>query len=158
MDHQSLLQTIAEVGATFAGLAAVIAAIRGEKLDESSVFAVRDVIEASIIVTMSALIPFLFFGFELSELDAWKGSLLVTYSLAGIGLFASLRRARKMWLENIWLLIFAIASWLPMTCWVAAALLDYYSKPDMVLIVLLIGLQGFAALMFLQTLLPRRGT
>ena len=98
MHHEAVLQTMAQVAATFGGLAAVIAAVRQDFSSKNDhPFIVRDVVEISIIVTILSLLPFVPIGFGLSLELSWRICCAAGFLLCTLGFGFSLRRGWRMW-------------------------------------------------------------
>jgi hypothetical protein len=97
MEHESFLQTIAQVGATFGGLAAVIAAFRNASETSRGAFVVRDVVEISIMVTIASLVPYVFYQSGLSIEVSWRSCCVILLFFVALGGGASWRRGSNAW-------------------------------------------------------------
>jgi hypothetical protein len=156
MEHESLLQTIAQVGATFGGLAAVIGAFRRAGNVERTAWLGRDVVEISIIVTILSLLPFVTYGYGLSDSVSWRVCCGVAVVGAMAGFTGSLKRQWNLWraFPNLLRFTFAAAAitfpWL-----VLSASGIYFQSPDMTFVCFLLWLLGQAGLMFIIVLTPR---
>ena len=89
MEHRDLLQTIAEVGAALAGLAAVISIFRG-RLSESDhlvqIHSARNIAESSLIVVLLSFAPPVIHGLGANPSLAWRAS----SALAALALLAQM--------------------------------------------------------------------
>jgi hypothetical protein len=99
MQHEALLPTVAEIGATIAGFSGVVALFRrGTTPAESDpeVFIVRDVVQISLMVAAFALLPFLPEGLHLDESEMWRVcSLLLALSIL-VSMITSLREVKRV--------------------------------------------------------------
>lgn len=155
MVHDSLLQTIAQVAATFGGLAAVIAAVRGGfDQDRGHPFIVRDVVEISIIATILALVPFVPMGFGLDTDLSWRVCCAAALLLTSLGFGFSLRRGWQMWRGRRGLLVSTIAISTSLIVLLGGSVAGYFRRPDMIYIVLLLTLLVQAGVMFITILIP----
>ena len=155
MEHESFLQTIAQVGATFGGLAAVIAAFRGASDNRKGVFVVRDVVEISIIVTIASLVPYVFYRSGLSQEDSWRVCCVILLFFAALGVGASLRRSLDSWKAKplYWGLI-ALGAALVLPTLALSAMGVYFVSADVAYLAVLVLLLSTAGIMFLSILLP----
>ena len=157
MDYESVLQTMAQVGATFGGLAAVIAAVRQDfSSGDDHPFIVRDVVEISVIVTILSLLPFLPIGFGLSMEWSWRLCCGLAWCLTTVGFGFSLKRGWQMWRGRQLLLsstlgIYAIGSIL-----MIGSALGKVAQPNMIYISFMLVLLVQAGLMFITVLVPSR--
>jgi hypothetical protein len=155
VEHQSLLQTIAQVAATFGGLAAVIAAVRGSfDHEHDHPFIVRDVVEISIIATILALVPFIPTGFGLELNLSWRICCAAALLLTAMGFGFSLRRGWQMWRRRRALLFCTIAISTTLIVLLGGSVAGYLRQPDMVYVVLLLVLLAQAGVMFITILIP----
>jgi small-conductance mechanosensitive channel len=155
VEHESLLQTIAQVAATFGGLAAVIAAVRGGfSHGTDHPFIVRDVVEISIIATILSLIPFVPTGFGLAEDLSWRICCAAALLLASMGFGSSLRRGWQMWRRRQVLLISTLTICAIFFFLLGGSAAGYFRQPDMIYIVLLLTLLAQAGVTFITILIP----
>jgi hypothetical protein len=158
MEHESFLQTIAQVGATFGGLAAVIAAFRGASENTGGVFVVRDVVEVSIMVTIASLVPYVFYRSGLSQENSWRVCCVILLFFAAFGGGASLRRSLDSWKAKplYWGLI-ALGAALIASALALSAVGAYFVSADVAYLMVLVLMLFAAGLMFLSILLPDEG-
>ena len=155
MEHESFLQTIAQVGATFGGLAAVIAAFRGASENSRGVFVVRDVVEVSIIVTIASLVPYVFYRSGLSQEDSWRVCCVILLFFVALGGGASLRRGLDAWKAKPFLLgLTILLAVLALPALALSAMGVYFVSADVTYLMALVLMLFLAGLMFLSILLP----
>lgn len=154
MDHQSLLETIAQVGATFAGFAAIIGVFQGEDRGNESAIRVRDVVEASIIVTLLAFVPFLVEGYGASGELVWKISSALGIPVLALGVVGSMVRSWSIWRKQPGLLITMVSIIVVGWIYVGLAIFGRFDA-DMAFLFLLIATLGFAGFLFVNVLTPR---
>jgi uncharacterized membrane protein YgdD (TMEM256/DUF423 family) len=154
MEHQSLLETIAQVAATFAGFAAIIGVFQGAERGTESVIRVRDVVEASIIVTLLAFVPFLVEGYGAGEVLVWKISSVIALLMLALGLSGSMIRSWNVWRKEPAILVTAVSIVIGGWAYVGLAVFGPLAA-DMAFLFLLIGTLGFAGFLFVYVLTPR---
>ena len=157
MEHESFLQTIAQVGATFGGLAAVIAAFRNPSESSRGAFVVRDVVEVSIMVTIASLVPYVFYQSGLSVDVSWRACCVALLFVVALGGGASLRRGSEAWraMPLIWALV-ALASVLILSALALSAMGAYFVPADVAYLMVLVSMLFIAGILFLSILLPRQ--
>lgn len=99
MQHEALLPTVAEIGATIAGFSGVIALFRrgaGPSDSDLEVFAVRDVVRISLMVAAFALLPFIPEGLQLGTTVVWRVCSLLLALLVLLSMVTSLREVRRL--------------------------------------------------------------
>lgn len=156
MEHQSVLETIAQVGATFAGFAAIIGVFRGGDRASESAIRVRDVVEASIMVTLLAFVPFLVEGYGAGEALVWKISSGIGVFVLALGVIGSMIRSWSIWRKEPGLLITMLSIILVGWTYVVLAISGRFAA-DMAFLFLLIATLGFAGFLFVHVLTPRSG-
>ena len=154
MEHGSLLETIAQVAATFAGFAAIIGVFQGAEHGSESVIRVRDVVEASIIVTLLAFVPFLVEGYGAGDVMVWKISSVIGLLVLALGLGGSLIRSWNVWRTDPVILIAAVSIVIGGWTYVGLAIFGPFAA-DMAFLFMLLGTLGFAGFLFVNVLTPR---
>lgn len=98
MEHQDLLQTIAEVAAAFAGFTGVISVFghSGSSRDNWSVHGARTIIEASLFTILFAFLPFVVHGFGAGSEATWRISSGCFLFLLAAGAFGGTRRVWRV--------------------------------------------------------------
>jgi hypothetical protein len=155
VEHESLLQTMAQVAATFGGLAAVISAIRQDVNREfDHPFIVRDVVEISIIATILSLIPFLPTGFGLDESLSYRICCVAALLVGGTGFGLSLRRGWHVWQGRPALLAGTLVITAGLWVLLIGAASGFVGRPDMVYVASMLVLLVQAGIMFITVLTP----
>ena len=158
MEHESFLQTIAQVGATFGGLAAVIAAFRGASENSRGVFVVRDVVEVSIIVTIASLVPYVLYRSGLLQEVSWRVCCVILLFFLVLGGGSSLRRGLDSWRANPFLLgLTVLVAVLALLALALSAMGVYFVSADVAYLMVLVLNLFVAGLLFLSILLPDSG-
>ena len=158
MEHESFLQTIAQVGATFGGLAAVIAAVRRASENSREAFVVRDVVELSIMATIASLVPYVFYRSGLSQEESWRVCCVILLFFLALGGGASLRRGLVSWREKPFLsTLLVLSSAVAMPALALGAMGVYFESADVVYLIVLVLILFLAGLMFLGILRPDSG-
>lgn len=155
MEHESFLQTIAQVGATFGGLAAVIAAFRNASETSRGAFVIRDVVEISIMVTIASLVPYVVYQSGLSAEVSWRACCVVLLFFVALGGGASLLRGSEAW--RAMPLIRALVSLAAVLIFSALGLSSigaYFVPADVTYLMVLVLLLLVAGILFLSILLP----
>ncbi len=158
MEHESFLQTIAQVGATFGGLAAVVAAFRNASETSRGVFVVRDVVEVSIIVTIASLVPYVFYRSGLSQEDSWRVCCVILLFVAALGSGASLHRALDAGsAKSLYWGLIGLAAVLVFPALALSAMGVYFVSADVAYLMVLVLMLSASGGMFLSILLPDEG-
>ena len=146
---------MAQVAATFGGLAAVIAAVRQDfSAKNDHPFIVRDVVEISIIVTILSLLPFVPIGFGISLELSWRICCAAGFLLCTLGFSFSLRRGWRMWRGRRVLLAGTVALYFGLGYFLVASAAGLFSQPGMIYITFLLVMLAQAGLMFIAVLIP----
>ena len=157
MEHESFLQTIAQVGATFGGLAAVIAAFRNASETSRGVFVVRDVVEIGIMATIAALIPYVVYQSGLSQEVSWRVCCVALLFFLVLGGGASLRRGLDAYRASPAVFILAALTFLMVSPALALSAMDFFFLPaDVTYLWVLVLMLLNAGVFFLSILLPSR--
>ena len=155
LDYESVLQTMAQVAATFGGLAAVIAAVRQDFSGGADhPFIVRDVVEISIIVTILSLFPFVPIGFGLAMDWAWQICCAVAWLLTTTGFGFSLRRGWQMWRQRRKLLVSTLGIYFIGSLFIVGSAMGKFAQAEMIYLSFLLILLGQAGVMFITVLIP----
>ena len=146
---------MAQVAATFGGLAAVIAAVRQDFSSANDhPFIVRDVVEISIIVTILSLLPFVPIGFGFTLETSWRICCAAGFLLCTLGFGFSLKRGWQMWRRRRALLACTVVLYGTFACFVAGSAAGIFSQPGMIYITFLLILLAQAGVMFIAVLIP----
>ncbi len=148
MNHHDTLMTFAQVGATFAGFAAVIGAFRDNEDLGRTRWIIRDVVEISVIVTMFAFVPSLVHGIA-PESSFWRISSGIVAIGGSIGWALSVRRNLELWSSTPGILIpVAVATIVVVVSSAVSAFHLAFSLPDMVYLFGLFAMLCMSGYMF----------
>jgi len=92
VQHADLLQTIAEVAASFAGFTGVISVFGRMESAPWSLLGARTIIESSLFTILFALVPFVVDGLGVGGAHTWRVSSFLFLALVVAGAFGGTRR------------------------------------------------------------------
>ncbi len=161
MENNGTLMAFAQIAATFVGFAALVSVLNRDRLGDSTVltlYRLRVVVLASLVLILGAITPVVLEQFQLSDAAVWRASSVlvllinIAASIANLSWVRHLDHSKERF-ANIVLSILAICTVGPLLIMVFGQLPEYASGLFFTFMVFALAQAAFSFVLLLDTLL-----